>query len=124
MSFATCAGSGVQDDPAVLGVIEAAGAVQQGGLAGAVGTDDGMDMALGDGEAHVGQCRDAAEAQGDVMHFQQGLAGENTAGVQGVLVRPGQHGGDLLVAGRTGWRRRLWVSIGFHYVKGNTPFRN
>src|SRR5680860_1432449 len=44
-----------QDGRIVLRVIEAAGAVQQGRFAGAVRTDDGVDMTLGDGEAHVGQ---------------------------------------------------------------------
>jgi len=45
-----------------LGLVESADAVEQAGLAGAVGTDDGEYFALFDFKAYVEQRGDAAEA--------------------------------------------------------------
>src|SRR5258708_2916908 len=60
-------------DGALLRMIEAADAVQHRRLAGAVGTDDGADLALGDIEADIGERLHAAERQADVLDRQQHL---------------------------------------------------
>ena len=59
---------------AVLGLVESADAVEQAGLAGAVGTDDGEYFALFDFEAYVEQRSDAAEAQLHISNFKLRLA--------------------------------------------------
>src|SRR5690606_20496280 len=43
-----------------------------GGLAGAVGADDGEDLALVDVERHVRHGREAAEALGEAAHAEDG----------------------------------------------------
>ena len=56
----------IQPDAAPGGPVEPADAVEDGGLAGAVGADDAEDLAIGDVEADVVDGGEAAEATGDV----------------------------------------------------------
>src|SRR5258705_2761930 len=61
-----------EPDAALERVIEAADDVEERGLAGAVGADDGQDLAALDLEAHLVQRHQRAEAHADGLHFQQG----------------------------------------------------
>ena len=67
-------------DRAFLGPVEAVDDVEHRRLAGAVGADDGADLALQDVEADVGERRDTAEAQSDAVDLQQHLAGGASPG--------------------------------------------
>ncbi len=55
--------SSFEDDLTLRGTVVAGNTVQDAGLARAVGPDDGQDFAPADGETHVVQGFDAAEAQ-------------------------------------------------------------
>ena len=57
----------VEVDLALLRLVEAVDAVEKGGLAGAVGSDDGQDLVVLDIEADVRERVDAAEAQRHVV---------------------------------------------------------
>src|SRR5207249_11029451 len=62
----------VEDDAALLRMVDAADAVQQAGLAGAGRADDGAQGRLLHREAHVLQGGDAAEAQHEVRNVEEG----------------------------------------------------
>src|SRR5207245_6115589 len=62
----------VETDGAPLRVKDAADAVEQGGLARAVGTDDGQDLALLDVEADAAHGLDAAERLRDIADLDEG----------------------------------------------------
>jgi hypothetical protein len=64
--------SALEDDPPLLRMIKSTDAVQDTGLAGTIGTDDGKDLALSDREADTVKCRQAAEAQAKPLYFQLG----------------------------------------------------
>ena len=79
-----------EEDVAGLVLVQAAEAVEQRGLAGAVGADQPADVAALDVEAHAVERHDAAEAHGHATHAEQGF-------------RAGRHGGlvsFVLVWGR------------------------
>jgi hypothetical protein len=61
----------VEADAALLGPVQARQAVEQRGLAGAVGADDGEQLARPDLEAHRAEGPDAGEAQVQVVDPQQ-----------------------------------------------------
>src|SRR6266513_3926934 len=65
----------VEDDPSLVGVIEAADHVEQRRLPGAVGTDDGADLAAIDREAHPTQRDERAEADADALHLEERARG-------------------------------------------------
>ncbi len=64
----------VQQDPALAGILQAAGQAEQGGLAGAGGPQDGEDLALVRGEAHVPEDGDlpagTASCQTDMLELE------------------------------------------------------
>ncbi len=62
-------------DFALGGDVEAGEAVEEGGLAGAVGSDEADDLAAVDGEVDVADGGEAAEAHGDAACVEDGLAG-------------------------------------------------
>src|SRR6266545_8278681 len=64
----------LEDDAAVLRVIEAVDDVEQRGLARAVGADNGADLAFADIEGNAADCLDAAECERDVLDCEQHLA--------------------------------------------------
>ena len=70
------AGGAVKQDAPALRPVEAADAVEQAGLAGAVGADDGHDLAVVDVEAHAVERGDAAEGERDRLDLKRsgGLA--------------------------------------------------
>src|SRR2546426_4208682 len=57
---------------ALVGMVEAADDVEQRGLAGAVGPDDGEDLPALDVQAHAAQREQSAEAHADPLHLEQG----------------------------------------------------
>src|SRR5262249_60034081 len=61
----------VEHDPSVGRRVDAADAVEDAGLAGAVGTDDGEEIPGVDLEAHPGQGGHAAEAQVQVFQSEK-----------------------------------------------------
>src|SRR5262249_42501846 len=70
--FARLAAEG---DASFLRVIKAVDDVEQRGLAGAVGADDGADFALADVEGDVADRLHAAEGERDVLDSQRPLPG-------------------------------------------------
>ena len=72
-------GFSVEGDLAFGRLIDAGDHVEDGGLARAVGADEADQLALADFQAHVADRRQAAEADGDIFEFQQGLAHGFTA---------------------------------------------
>src|SRR5437764_452610 len=60
----------VERDAAAVQPIDAADAVEEGGLAGAVGADQAQDLALGDREADVAERGHSAKALGDAGELQ------------------------------------------------------
>src|SRR5690606_10247903 len=104
------------------GVVQAADAVQQRGLAGAVGADDRVDVALGDGERHVVEGLDAAEPQRDVIDLEHRSTGRQVRPPEGVLVGPGEH---WVTSELVRPHRQLpGVTVAFHYLKGKDYHRN
>jgi hypothetical protein len=67
----------VEHDRAALAVVQAADAVEQRGLAGAVRPDQPDDAPGRDVERHAVERDDAAEAYPDLLHSQQCLAGHD-----------------------------------------------
>ena len=67
------AGLALVGDRALLGLVEAVDHVEHRRLAGAVGADDGADLALHDVEADVGERAHAAEAERDAADLEQHL---------------------------------------------------
>ena len=65
----------LEGDAAFLRVIEAVDDVEHRGLAGAVRTDNGADLALADVERDAGDRTDAAEGKRDVLDCEQHVAG-------------------------------------------------
>ena len=61
----------LEEDAAPLGMVVAADGVDEGGLAGAVGADDGQDLAPVGLEAHPAQGVHPAERQVHILHFEQ-----------------------------------------------------
>ena len=59
-------------DLALGGDVQAGEAVEEGGLAGAVGADEADDLAAVDGEVDVAYGGEAAEAHGDAGGFEDG----------------------------------------------------
>ena len=64
----------VEADAAARGRVDAADAVEDAGLARAVGADDGEELAALDLEAHPGEGGDAAEAQVQVVQSEKSHA--------------------------------------------------
>jgi hypothetical protein len=62
-----------EEAPLIL-AIEAREDVEERGLSRAVGPDEPVDLALADREAHAGKRDEAAEALGDVLDLEEGLA--------------------------------------------------
>jgi hypothetical protein len=54
-------------DPALVRLVEPADHIEEGGLPGPVGPDEGAHLALLHGEGEAVECDDAAEAHGDVI---------------------------------------------------------
>jgi hypothetical protein len=73
----------VGDVPA-LGVVQAADAVEQAGLACAVGPDDGQDLALAHLQVDIQECGHAAEVKLQPLNAELRLAGLEVAAVQAV----------------------------------------
>lgn len=63
-------GFAVEEDGSGLGLVDAGEHLDEGGLPGAVLSDEGVDRAGPDGEAHVVQGLDGAEAPGDVVRLE------------------------------------------------------
>jgi hypothetical protein len=61
----------VEGELAAGRLVDAAHQIEDGGLAGAVGTDDGEDLALVDGEAHAVDGLDAAEVDGEPVRDEE-----------------------------------------------------
>lgn len=112
--------SGVHHDRAGLRVIEAADAVEQAGLSRAVGTDDGVNRALADGEGYLRERKHSAKAQGEVTHFEERLADGDTTGVEFVLVGAGQHG---VIPGLVTVSKVTSMTVAFHYVESNSQIQ-
>ena len=72
-------------DVALGGDVEAGEAVEEGGLAGAVGADEADDLAAVDGEVDVAYGGEAAEAHGDAA-WRRGRCRRGVAGVLVVVV--------------------------------------
>src|SRR5215470_6478772 len=70
----------LEDNAALLRMVEAADDVEERGLARPVGADDGHDLAMMDVHAHVAQGLHGAEAHRDALDAQEGLR-----------ARPGHH---------------------------------
>src|SRR5256886_8326651 len=62
----------LEEDAALVGMVEAADDVEQRGLARAVGPDDGEDLPALDVQAHAAQREQSAEAHADPLHLEQG----------------------------------------------------
>src|SRR5713101_751697 len=60
-----------EDDPPLVGVVEAADHVEQRRLAGAVGADDGHDLPAPDGEAHAVQRLHRPETDADAVDLEE-----------------------------------------------------
>ena len=60
-------------EAAAVGDVQAGDDVEEGGLAGAVGADQAVDLAALDGDAHVGQRLQAAETLADAGDLENGL---------------------------------------------------
>ena len=76
----------IQPDAAPGGPVEPADAVEDGGLAGAVGADDGEDLVGGDRQRHAIDGQQAAKAHGEVLHGQQGAGCAGAVrGVHGIV---------------------------------------
>src|SRR2546425_8768769 len=72
----------LEEDAALVGMVEAADDVEQRGLARAVGPDDGEDLPALDVQAHAAQREQSAKAHADPLHLEQGpgcLRGHRTA---------------------------------------------
>ena len=67
-------GLALEDDDALLRMIEAVDDVEHRGLAGAVGADDRQHLAGADLEADLAQRLDAAEGEADRLRFEDRLA--------------------------------------------------
>ena len=92
----------VEPDVAAVRPVEPAQAIEQRGLAGAVRTDQADDAARGDGEAHVLERDDAAEAHGDVGDFQQRRISADFGASLGAVAGAGERiGRNFAHAGRT-----------------------
>src|SRR5262249_21570026 len=65
----------LEGDAALLRVIEAVDDVEQRGLAGAIGADDGADLAFADVEGNAADRLDPAEGERDSLDREQHLAG-------------------------------------------------
>src|SRR6266581_4423564 len=61
----------VENDPSLVRMVEATDRVEQRGLAGAVGTDDGQDLAVTDPQAHLVQRHERAEADADARYLEE-----------------------------------------------------
>src|SRR3989449_10023024 len=61
----------VENDPSLVRMVEATDRVEQRGLAGAVGTDDGQDLAVTDPQAHLVQRHERAKADADARHLEE-----------------------------------------------------
>ncbi len=61
----------VEAEPARGRLVDAAHQVEDGGLARAVGADDGEDLALLDGEAHAVDGADAAEVDRELVGLEE-----------------------------------------------------
>ena len=68
-------GAAVEGHGAVVGLHHAGHDLDEGGLAGAVLAEDGVDAARADGELGVGQRHDAAVALGHAVHAEERLVG-------------------------------------------------
>src|SRR5437867_947388 len=78
----------VEDDPPLVGVLEAADHVEQCRLAGAVGADDGHDLSAPDGDAHAVKRLHRPEADADGVDLEERggrtrLAARHGGGVDG-----------------------------------------
>ena len=74
----------VVDDFSFLRFVESANAVEQAGLARAIGTDDGEYFTLLDFQPDVEQRRDAAEAQLNILDVKLCIARLKLTAVEGV----------------------------------------
>ena len=70
-----------QQDPAGVGLVEAAENLQQRGLAGAVVAEQAEHLAAAQMQVHVGERRHRAEALGDVLDPQDIIAGSRAGGL-------------------------------------------
>ncbi|MPM93372.1 hypothetical protein SDC9_140509 [bioreactor metagenome] len=61
----------VKGEPAAVRYVQPGHAVEEGGLAGAVGTDQAVDFTMANGQRHVAQRLDAAEVFGDRLRFEK-----------------------------------------------------
>jgi hypothetical protein len=82
-----------ESDDAFLRRVEAVDDVEHRGLAGAVGADDGADLALAHVEGDVGDRLDAAEGERDVVHLEQHVAPGDA------VVRPGEVATGVICGG-------------------------
>ena len=64
-------GLAVEDDVAFGDLVDACDQVENGGLAGAVWSDDAIDFSFIDMEGHIGNGCQAAELFNDIFHFEQ-----------------------------------------------------
>ena len=71
------AGLALEGDAALLRRIEAVDDIEHRGLAGAVRSDDGADLALADIERHVADRADTAERERDALDREQHFTGGN-----------------------------------------------
>ncbi len=62
-----------QFETAAVGCVEAGEDIEEGGLAGAIGADQAIDLAALDGDAHLAQGLQAAEALGNAGNFEYGV---------------------------------------------------
>ena len=63
----------LEQDPAFLGGIKSADAVQQAGLAGSVRADHGEDLTALEFGAHAVERLDSSESQGETFNFYDGI---------------------------------------------------
>lgn len=69
-----CDGDGIaiDEDLAMIGLVDAVQHLQQGGLAGTILADEADNLALADGEAHIVQRLHAGKALGNAADFKDG----------------------------------------------------
>ena len=105
-------GLAAQADRALLRLVDAVDAVEHRALAGAVRADDGADLVLADVEADVGQRLHAAEAQADVAHVEDDVAGLRAAARRGRPSRGPAHGARTTGTSTILQRRRDLAACG------------
>ncbi len=109
----------VEHDPSAGGRVDAADAIEDAGLAGAVGADDGEELAGVDLEAHPGQGGHAAEAQAQVFQSEKCHSPVTPlviAAARGSKLRSGGTPPDVAVPG--GWAETVTASRAFVRRRG------